>query len=100
MITDAGDEMLSRTPKETLPRPTMQHHVVEDFLTSWTSQLSHVTPLRHFLQHVTGQDLRMRFASHCFLQTMTAERPSVTCADRYLQGGGLVATDSMRNALK
>lgn len=45
-----------------LPRPTAIHHIVEDFLTDWTAPVSHILPLRRFLENCLGTDLRGFYA--------------------------------------
>ena len=91
----AGKDMKFRSKKEVLPRPTALHHVVEDFLTLWDAPRSHISPLRHFLDHITGTDLRSRFAQQCLLEAMTHSQPAMACSDQYLQGQGLTATPDM-----
>lgn len=46
----------------TLPRPKAIHHMIEDFLTEFDAPLSHVQPLRRFLEHCTQTDLRAFYA--------------------------------------
>ncbi|XP_063886508.1 FAD-dependent oxidoreductase domain-containing protein 2-like [Scylla paramamosain] len=48
-------EMMMKWDKTILPKPERIHHVLEDFLTLWTSQQSHILPLRRFLEYVTGE---------------------------------------------
>lgn len=45
-----------------LPRPKLMHHMVEDFITEWESAVSHIQPLRRFLEHTTQTDLRAYYA--------------------------------------
>ena len=45
-----------------LPRPKAIHHIVEDFLTEWESPVSHIQPLRRFLEHCVQTDLRTFYA--------------------------------------
>ena len=87
--------MKSRSKKQVLPRPTALHHIVEDFLTLWDAPQSHISPLRHFLDHITDTDLCSRFAQHCFLEALLNSQPSVVCTDQYLQGQGMTATPDM-----
>jgi len=63
--------MKARAPWETLPRPDRLHHTVEDFLTHWDMPYSHVLPLRRFLEHCTGRDLRQFFAEDCLRMAFT-----------------------------
>ena len=87
--------MKIRTRKEVLPRPTALHHMVEDFLTLWNGPQAHVSPLRHFLDHITNTDLRSRFSQPCLLEALTHTRPSLACTDQYLQGQGMTADPDM-----
>lgn len=89
------EDMGKRAAKQRLPRPTALHHLVEDFLTLWDGPKTHITPLRHFLDHITGLDLRARFDQSCFLEMMTYDGPSPACSDQYMQGQGLSATQNM-----
>ena len=87
--------MLRRDPnRQTLPRPTAIHHIVEDFLTMFDAPSTHLTPLRRFLDHVLEADLRARFAEPCLLEAMTFMAPSVPCAEAFVQGQGLTAAAS------
>lgn len=86
--------------KEILPRPSAIHHLVEDFLTLWDAPRSHITPLRHFLDHITGTDLRMRFSQACFLEAMVHDSSSAPCSDQYLTGQGLTASPDQLDAAK
>lgn len=45
-----------------LPRPQALHHMIEDFLTEWDGPISHVQPLRRFLEHCVQSDLRTFYA--------------------------------------
>lgn len=45
-----------------LPRPKAIHHMVEDFLTEWEGPISHIQPLRRFLEHCVQTDLRAFYA--------------------------------------
>ncbi|KAK7111989.1 FAD-dependent oxidoreductase domain-containing protein 2-like [Littorina saxatilis] len=89
-------QMASRTAKEVLPRPVAMHHIVEDFLTLWDGPLSHITPLRRYLDHITSTDLRTRFAEPCFLEAMTFSQPSVACRDQFMQEQGLTSSPAMK----
>lgn len=81
--------MNSREKKDTLPRPHRIHHMVEDFLTMWDCQLSHVLPLRRYLETCLEEDLRNYFAQNCFLEAMTSLTVPLTCEKLYLQGRGV-----------
>ena len=52
-----------------LPRPKAIHHMVEDFLAEWDSPISHIQPLRRFLEHCVQTDLRAFYAGKavCFV---------------------------------
>lgn len=52
-----------------LPRPKAIHHMVEDFLTEWESPLSHIQPLRRFLEHCVQTDLRTFYAGKQHVDT-------------------------------
>ena len=65
--------------KLTLPRPHRIHHIVEDFNTDWSDSLTHVLPLRWFLEHVSGNDLRNVYAESCFMLAMTNVADPVGC---------------------
>ncbi|XP_032442656.1 FAD-dependent oxidoreductase domain-containing protein 2 isoform X1 [Xiphophorus hellerii] len=51
-------DMKTRPHGWPLPRPKAIHHMVEDFLTEWDTPLSHIQPLRRFLEHCVHSDLR------------------------------------------
>lgn len=54
--------MKLRPPGWPLPRPKAIHHMVEDFLTEWGTPISHIQPLRRFLEHCVQTDLRAFYA--------------------------------------
>ncbi|GAB6031122.1 FAD-dependent oxidoreductase domain-containing protein 2 [Chamberlinius hualienensis] len=82
------DEMLHKPQNWILPRPNRIHHVLEDFLTSWTAPLSHILPLRRFLEYCIDKDLRHFFAETCLQYALTHVKPPPTCQDHFvsLQG--------------
>lgn len=45
-----------------LPRPNAIHHMVEDFLAEWDAPISHIQPLRRFLEYCLQTDLRAFYA--------------------------------------
>lgn len=45
-----------------LPRPNAIHHMIEDFLAEWDAPISHIQPLRRFLEHCLQTDLRAFYA--------------------------------------
>ncbi|XP_068233200.1 FAD-dependent oxidoreductase domain-containing protein 2-like [Palaemon carinicauda] len=73
-------EMLNKWGKMPLPRPTRVHHVLEDFLTVWTAQQSHILPLRRFLEYVTRRDLRHHYADSCLAYALTNGQPPPLCS--------------------
>ena len=85
----AAGAMETRRPWETLPRPARLHHMVEDFLTSWTAQLSHVLPLQRFLSAVVGRDVRSYFGDSCLLASLTHAVLPESCQQDFVQGHGL-----------
>lgn len=58
------EEMKLRPSGWPLPRPKAVHHMVEDFLTEWESPISHIQPLRRFLEHCLQTDLRAFYAGN------------------------------------
>jgi len=79
MCACAARAMKTRRSRQTLPRPDKLHHIVEDFLTSWTAPLSHVLPLQRFLGAVVGRDLRAYFAESCMIASLTHARLPSSC---------------------
>lgn len=45
-----------------LPRPKAMHHMIEDFLAEWDAPVSHIQPLRRFLEHCVQTDLKAFYA--------------------------------------
>lgn len=56
------EDLKLRPPGWPLPRPAVLHHMVEDFLTEWDAPVSHVQPLRRFLERCVRTDLRAFYA--------------------------------------
>ncbi|XP_075038820.1 FAD-dependent oxidoreductase domain-containing protein 2 isoform X2 [Mixophyes fleayi] len=79
-----------------LPRPDQIHHVVEDFLTDWTSPMSHMLPLRRFLENCLQIDLRAFYADSCFVFSLTHQKLPIFCQQGYLQNQGLKGTAYLR----
>ncbi|XP_077526357.1 FAD-dependent oxidoreductase domain-containing protein 2-like [Haemaphysalis longicornis] len=52
------------------PVPDRVHHMLEDFLTQWTSPHLHVEPLRKFLESCLGVDLRRYRNTECFAKLL------------------------------
>lgn len=87
------EDMKRRPHGWTLPRPKAIHHMIEDFLTEWEGPVSHVQPLRRFLEHCTQTDLRAFYAESCFRSSLTHRKPPLSCQQGYLKQQG-VAQDS------
>ncbi|XP_047426748.1 FAD-dependent oxidoreductase domain-containing protein 2 [Mugil cephalus] len=85
-----SDEEMKRRPHSwTLPRPKAIHHIVEDFLTEWESPVSHIQPLRRFLEHCVQTDLRAFYAESCFRSSLTHRKPPLFCQQGYLRRQGV-----------
>ena len=84
-------------PKEVLPRPHSIHHMVEDFLTLWDTPISHIQPLRRFLENIIGKDLRQFFAQTCAKFLLTYTNLPLFCEQFYLNGQGLQGTQTLLN---
>ncbi|CAJ1075721.1 FAD-dependent oxidoreductase domain-containing protein 2 isoform X1 [Xyrichtys novacula] len=72
-----------------LPRPRAVHHMVEDFLTEWDGPMSHIQPLRRFLEHCVQTDLRAFYAESCFRFSLTHRTPPLFCQHGYLKEQGV-----------
>ncbi|CAG5897420.1 unnamed protein product [Menidia menidia] len=83
-------EMKTRPEGWPLPRPKAIHHMVEDFLTEWDGPLSHIQPLRRFLEHCVQTDLRAFYAESCFRSALTHRKPPLFCQQGYLNQQGVV----------
>ena len=81
---------------QTLPRPERIHHIVEDFLTSWDGPISHVLPLRRFLENIIDHDMRNFFAEECLNMALMYDTIPVSCQDGFLKGHGLVGTNELK----
>lgn len=57
-----------------LPRPQAIHHIVEDFLTEWDAPISHIQPLRHFLEHCLQTDLRAFYAGNAHINSLSGKK--------------------------
>ncbi|CAB1433418.1 unnamed protein product [Pleuronectes platessa] len=84
------EEMKLRPSGWPLPRPKALHHMVEDFLAEWDSPISHIQPLRRFLEHCVQTDLRAFYAESCFRWTLTHREPPLFCQQGYLKQQGVV----------
>ncbi|XP_068575245.1 FAD-dependent oxidoreductase domain-containing protein 2 isoform X2 [Cebidichthys violaceus] len=85
------EEMKLRPSGWPLPRPKAIHHVVEDFLTEWGTPISHIQPLRRFLEHCVQTDLRAFYAESCFRSALTHRKPPLFCQHGYLKRQGVAA---------
>lgn len=87
------EEMRHKAEGLLLPRPTLLHHIVEDFLTFWMCPHTHVLPLRRFLENCLRADLRTFFSHTCMQLAMTRIRVPLYCQafEHYLnlERGGL-----------
>lgn len=80
---------------ETLPRPNMVHHIVEDFLTIWDAPVSHILPLRRFLEDVTGENLRHFFSDDCMKRRLLFQSAPFYCEEDFMEGHGLTGTEDL-----
>ncbi|KAM9844287.1 FAD-dependent oxidoreductase domain-containing protein 2 [Aulostomus maculatus] len=85
------EEMKLRPNGWPLPRPKAIHHMVEDFLTEWESPISHLQPLRHFLEYSLQTDLRAFYAESCFRSSLTNRKPPLFCRQGYVKQQGIVS---------
>ncbi|TDH02556.1 hypothetical protein EPR50_G00153840 [Perca flavescens] len=83
------EEMKLRPSGWALPRPKAIHHMVEDFLAEWDSPISHIQPLRRFLEHCVQTDLRAFYAESCFRSALTHRKPPLFCQQGYLKRRGV-----------
>lgn len=83
------EEMKLRPQGWPLPRPKAIHHMVEDFLTEWEGPISHIQPLRRFLEHCVQTDLRAFYAESCFRSSLTHRKPPLFCQQGYLKHQGV-----------
>lgn len=81
--------------KEILPRPDRVHHIVEDFLTLWDGAVSHVLPLRRFLEYCIDSDLRNFFSEECLLYSLTSQRAPLSCQNHFLKGQDIVGVPNL-----
>ncbi|XP_061557178.1 FAD-dependent oxidoreductase domain-containing protein 2 isoform X1 [Phycodurus eques] len=83
------EEMKNRPHRWPLPRPKAIHHMVEDFLTEWDGPISHIQPLRRFLEHCVNTDLRAFYAESCFRLSLTHRMAPLFCRQGYLKQQGI-----------
>ncbi|OWF55933.1 FAD-dependent oxidoreductase domain-containing protein 2-like [Mizuhopecten yessoensis] len=81
-------QMLRIAKDEILPRPKLMHHIVEDFLTVWDGPLSHILPLRRYIENVLSSDMRNFFSEDCLEMALTQKTVPIFCED-YLGGEGI-----------
>ncbi|XP_035511192.1 FAD-dependent oxidoreductase domain-containing protein 2 [Morone saxatilis] len=89
------EEMKLRPYGWPLPRPKAVHHMVEDFLTEWESPISHIQPLRRFLEHCVQTDLRAFYAESCFRSSLTHRKPPLFCQQGYLKQKGVAHSSQL-----
>lgn len=83
------EDMRLRPTGWPLPRPKAMHHMVEDFLAEWDTPISHIQPLRRFLEHCVQTDLRAFYAESCFRSSLTHRKPPLFCHQGYLKRQGV-----------
>ncbi|KAG5832097.1 hypothetical protein ANANG_G00287490 [Anguilla anguilla] len=88
-------DMRQRPAGWPLPRPKAVHHIIEDFLTKWDAPISHIQPLRRFLEHCLQTDLRAFYAESCFRFSLTNRRPPTFCYQAYLKKQGLIGNSQL-----
>ncbi|XP_058510327.1 FAD-dependent oxidoreductase domain-containing protein 2 [Solea solea] len=93
------EEMKLRPKGWPLPRPKAIHHMVEDFLTEWDSPISHIQPLRRFLEHCVQSDLRTFYAESCFRLSLTHRKPPLFCQQGYLKQQGVAHGSQLRQSV-
>ncbi|XP_050391340.2 FAD-dependent oxidoreductase domain-containing protein 2 [Patella vulgata] len=93
-------QMKTKKRSEILPRPHLMHHIVEDFLTMWDAPISHVLPLRRFIEDVLQLDIRHYYMEDCFRLSLLHSTVPSGCQP-YLNGQGLSGTGLLiESALK
>ncbi|XP_074511715.1 FAD-dependent oxidoreductase domain-containing protein 2-like [Sebastes fasciatus] len=90
------EEMKLRPHGWPLPRPKAIHHMVEDFLAEWDTPISHIQPLRRFLEHCVQTDLRAFYAETCFRSSLTHRKPPLFCQQGYLKQQGVAHDNQLR----
>ncbi|KAL4240447.1 FAD-dependent oxidoreductase domain-containing protein 2 [Mactra antiquata] len=85
-------EMLYKPKVEHLPKPSKLHHIVEDFLTSWDGPISHILPLRRYLENVLDTDMRSFFAEECMEIALTQSTLPYHCEKYYMNGEGFMGS--------
>lgn len=82
-----------------LPKPKALHHMVEDFLTEWDAPISHIQPLRRFLEHCLHTDLRTFYAESCFRWSLARRKPPPFCQQGYLKQQGVEPSSGLQQHL-
>ena len=77
-----------------LPMPKRIHFTIEDFLTAWDAEKSHILPLRRFIETVLETDLRHHFAEECMKMALVFSNVPNQC-NRFLQGQGILGTEAL-----
>lgn len=80
---------------DVLPRPKLIHHIVEDFLTVWDGPVSHILPLRRFLEGAIGESLQHFFAEDCMEKRLLFQTVPFSCQQEFMEGKGLKGTPEL-----
>ncbi|KAL1465918.1 hypothetical protein MTO96_026980 [Rhipicephalus appendiculatus] len=72
------EEVENRHGNPSIPVPDRTHHMLEDFLTRWTSPHLHIEPLRKYLESCLGVDLRRYRSTECFAKLLEGAVEDVT----------------------
>lgn len=72
------EELENRHGNPSIPVPDRIHHMLEDFLTRWTSPHLHIEPLRRYLESCLGVDLRRYRSTECFAKLLDGAVEDVT----------------------
>lgn len=104
LLISVAADMHGRRPSDVLPRPSRMHHTVEDFLTTWDAPISHVLPMRRFVESTidmgAGKDLRSYFADSCFVAALTHQSLPLSCSEHYMAGNGIERPSSLPFAVR
>ncbi|XP_003385457.1 PREDICTED: FAD-dependent oxidoreductase domain-containing protein 2-like [Amphimedon queenslandica] len=90
-----------------MPKPTSYHHIVEDFLTDWTSRQADIIPVRRFIEDAVQSDLRSFSTDECFELSILygTENIPLYCKQHYFHGTSfpninIDMTDALQRKLK
>ncbi|KAK3598860.1 hypothetical protein CHS0354_008608 [Potamilus streckersoni] len=86
------EDMKYKEEKKHLPTPKAIHHIMEDFLTTWDAPISHVLPLRRFLENIFDTDMRDFHWETCMEYALTRTTVPLTCQEFFLKGQGMGST--------